>query len=143
VSLADVSHSLREPSEKTVIGRVARGSSARTAASIMSFGNLFAIIFIPVIIFWWGASMLVYTMNRHHPNPKVGHYTQQAATVFYGASGFFIVVATLVPADDWSYYLVAWVLAALVIIPWSILILIRIYRDQWNDILLDDTMGEP
>lgn len=82
--------------------------------------------------------MLVYAMNRHHPNPKVGHYTQQAATVFYGASGFFIVVATLVPADDWRYYLMAWALAALVIIPWSVLTLTRIYRDEWNDILLDE-----
>ena len=138
MSLTDINHSLREQSENTVIGRVSRGSSARTAASIMTYGNIFAIIFIPVIIFWWGASMLVYTMNRHHPNPKVGHYTQQAATVFYGIGGFFIVIATLVPADDWSYYLVAWALSALVIIPWSILILTKIYRDEWNDILLDD-----
>ena len=33
---------------------------------------------------WLGLSMLVYAMNRHHPNPKVGHYTQQAAYRFYG-----------------------------------------------------------
>ena len=142
MSLTDVNRSLREQSENTVIGRVARGSSARTAATLMTYGNLIAIIFVPLIILWCGASMLVYAMNRHHPNPKVGHYTQQAATVFYGASGFFVVAATLIPADDWNYYLIAWLLAALVIIPWSILTLIRIYRDEWNDILLDDTTVE-
>ncbi|MCK7581443.1 MAG: hypothetical protein MZV65_41295 [Chromatiales bacterium] len=49
----------------------------------------------PLLIFWFGASMLVYALNRHHPNPKVGHYTQQAAYRFYGVTGFFVAIATL------------------------------------------------
>ena len=71
----------------------------------------------PLLIFWFGASMLVYAMNRHHPNPKVGHYTQQAAYRFYGVTGFFVVVATFIPGGGWIWYLTAWTLAALVLIP--------------------------
>jgi hypothetical protein len=127
-----------EQSENTVIGKVARGSSARTAATLMDYGNLLSIVFIPLVIFWFGASILVYAMNRHHPNPKVGHYTQQAAYRFYGVTGFFTVVATFIPSDDWSYYLLAWALAALIIIPWSIVDLARIYRDEWVDILINE-----
>jgi len=128
-----------EQSELTPIGRVARGSSARTAAMLMHLGNIFAIVFIPVIILWCGASMLVYAMNRHHPNPKVGDYTQRAATMFYSISGFFVVVATLIPSDGWNYYLLAWILAALIIVPWSIRDLIRIYQDEWLDIPIDES----
>ena len=86
--------------------------------------------------------MVVYAMNRHHPNPKVGHYTQWAAYRFYGVAGFFTVVATFIPGGELgnslTYYLIAWALAALVIIPWSIIDLVRIYRDEWVDIPLDD-----
>ena len=38
--------------------------------------------------------MLVYAMNRHHPNPKVGHYTQQAATRFYAVTGSMTMIAS-------------------------------------------------
>lgn len=127
-----------EKSEKTAIGAVARGSSARTAATLMNYGNIIALIFPPLIIFWFGASMLVYAMNRHHPNPKVGHYTQQAAYRFYGVTGFFLAAATFIPGGGWNYYLIAWALAAVIIIPWSILDLVRIYKDEWIDIPLEE-----
>ena len=138
MSHSHVTLHLPEPSENTPIGRLARGSSARTAATLMDYGNILAIVVIPLIILWCGASMLVYAMNRHHPNPKVGHYTQRAATLFYSVSGFFVVIATLIPNGGWNYYLIAWLLAAIIIVPWSIRELIRIYKDEWLDIALDE-----
>ena len=134
--------SLPEQSENTAIGRIARGSSARTAATLMHYGNIIAIVFIPLIILWCGASMLVYAMNRHHPNPKVGHYTQRAATMFYAVSGFFVVIATLIPSEGWNYYLMAWIAAAVIILPWSLRELHRIYKDDWSDLLVDDGVTE-
>lgn len=127
-----------EKTEKTPTGRVARGSSARTAASLMDYGNIIAIVFVPLVIFWFGASMLVYAMNRHHPNPKVGHYTQKAAYRFYGVTGFFLAVAIFFPGTSWTPYLVSWALAAVILIPWSILDLIRIYRDEWVDVVIEE-----
>ncbi|HMR03372.1 MAG TPA: hypothetical protein PKA43_08375, partial [Candidatus Competibacter phosphatis] len=95
-----------EQSENTVIGKVARGSSAKRASALMNYGNLIAILVpFPLLIFWFGASMLVYAMNRHHPNPKVGYYTQQAAYRFYGVTGFFIVIATFIPGSGWIWHL--------------------------------------
>ncbi len=134
---------LLEQSEDTIIGKVARGSSARRAASLMNYGNLVAILIpFPLLIFWFGASMLVYALNRHHPDPRVGHYTQQAAYRFYGVTGFFVAVATFIPGGGWIWHLAAWIVAALILIPWSILDLRRIYREDWADILLDDE-GHP
>ncbi len=113
------------------------GHKARTAASIFNYGNIIAIIVpVPLGMLWLGLSMLVYAMNRHHPNEKVGHYTQQAAYRFYAITGFFVAAATFIPGGGWHYYLVAWALAALVLIPWSIVDLIRIRADQWQDIEL-------
>ena len=129
--------------EDTVIGKVACGSSAKQAAALMNYGNLVAILIpFPLLIFWFGASMLVYALNRHHPDPRVGHYTQQAAYRFYGVTGFFVVVATFIPGGGWIWHLAAWIVAALILIPWSILDLRRIYREDWADILLDDE-GHP
>ncbi len=110
--------------------RMVPGRKARSAAAVFNIGNIVAIIVpIPLGMLWLGMSMLVYAMNRHHPNPKVGHYTQQAAYRFYGITGFFVAAATFIPGGGWDYYLAAWALAALILVPWSILDLIRIRRD--------------
>ena len=113
---------------------IVSGSSARTAAAMMNYGNIIAIVIVPLVILWFGASMLVYAMNRHHPNPKVGHYTQHAAYRFYGVTGFFVAAATFIPGGGWESYVYAWLLAAVVIIPWSIVDLVRIYKDEWVDV---------
>ncbi|HRF45600.1 MAG TPA: hypothetical protein PLD30_15410 [Candidatus Competibacteraceae bacterium] len=132
-----------EQTENTAIGKIARGASAKRASALMNYGNLIAVLIpFPLLIFWFGASMLVYAMNRHHPDPKVGHYTQQAAYRFYGITGCFVVVATFIPGNGWGWHLLAWIVAALILIPWSILDLRKIYHDQWFDIPLDD-QGHP
>jgi hypothetical protein len=113
------------------------GHKARRAAALFNYGNIVAILApIPLGMLWLGLSMLVYAMNRHHPNEKVGHYTQQAAYRFYAITGFFVAAATFIPGGGWTYYLIAWALAALILIPWSIVDLIRIRRDTWTDMEL-------
>jgi len=106
-------------------------------ANNFRFRNILAILApIPLGMLWLAVSMLVYAMNRHHPDEKVGHYTQQAAYRFYAITGFFVAAATFIPGGGWGYYVIAWALAAGVLIPWSILDLIRIRRDQWDDMEL-------
>lgn len=110
------------------------GRRARGAAALFNYGNIIAILLpVPLGILWIGVSMLVYALNRHHPNEKVGHYTQQAAYRFYGITGFFVAAATFIPGGGLVYYLIAWGAAAAVLIPWSILDLVRIARDEWVD----------
>jgi hypothetical protein len=117
--------------------RMLPGRKARAAAAVFNFGNIVAIIVpIPLGMLWLGMSMLVYAMNRHHPNQKVGYYTQRAAYRFYGIAGFFVAAATFIPGGGWDYYLLAWGLAALVLVPWSIVDLVRIRQDHWEDIEL-------
>ena len=113
------------------------GHKARSAAAVFNYGNIIAIIVpVPLGMLWLGLSMLVYAMNRHHPNPRVGHYTQQAAYRFYGIAGFFVAAATFIPGGGWTWYLAAWAMAAAILIPWSIVDLIRIRRERWDDLHL-------
>lgn len=117
--------------------QIVSGESARRTASLLDYGNIAAVL-IPVLIpFWFGASMLVYAMNRHHPNPKVGHYTQWAAYRFYGVTGFVVAAGMFIPTDNLLYYLIIWALAILIIVPWSILDLRRIRQDVWTDAVVE------
>ncbi|MFP4639674.1 MAG: hypothetical protein ACLFMY_04460 [Guyparkeria sp.] len=109
------------------------GRSARRAASWFNWGNIIAMIVpLPLAIFWTGLSMLVYALNRHHPNPKVGHYTQIAAYRFYAIAGTAVVIGTFAPPSV-TFYLVLWAIAAVIIIPWSLYDLYRIKQDNWED----------
>ncbi|MGF1644878.1 MAG: hypothetical protein ACFCUJ_14675 [Thiotrichales bacterium] len=106
--------------------------SARKSAGWFDLGNIVAIA-VPVLIpLWFAASMLLYAMMRHHPNPRVGHYTQWAAYRFYGLIGAIIPVATFF-TQGLKPYLVIWAIAAAIMIPWSIHSLWRIRRDDWQD----------
>ncbi len=110
--------------------------SARFNAALFNYLNIAAMLVpVPLGILWMGASMLVYALNRHHPNPRVGHYTQQAAYRLYGVAGAVVPVATFFGAalQPW---LLTWAAAALIIIPWSIYDLLRIYREPWQDVTI-------
>ena len=127
-----------EPKADTAQNGLVSGQSARKAAQIFNIGNIVAILLpVPLGLLWLGGSMIIYAMNRHHPNHRVGYYTQQAAYRFYGVTGFFVAVATFIPGNGWTWYLVAWALAALVIIPWSILDIVRIRRESWQDVAIN------
>lgn len=119
--------------------RVISARSARAAARLFNYGNIVAMLVpLPLGILWLGASMIVYAMNRHHPNERVGHYTQQAAYRIYGVAGFVVVVATFFGTDV-RLWLITWAVAAAVIIPWSLLDLWRIRCETWHDTELEDT----
>ncbi len=115
---------------------------ARKAAGLFNIGNIISMLVpFPVGIFWVGFSMVVYAMNRYHPNEKVGYYTQQAAYRFYGVAGFVVVVAIFFGTEI-QYWLVTWAICAGILIPWSIFDLIRIRKDNWQDCYFDENNSE-
>lgn len=110
------------------------GRSSRLAAMQMDIGNLVSMLLPPLPILWFGGSMLVYALHRHHPDPRVGHYTQRAAYRFYGVMGAIIPIGTFFPGRGITPWLIAWGLGLAVIIPWSLWSIIRIRREEWPDI---------
>ncbi len=107
---------------------------AKKTARWFSLGNLLSMIIpFPFGIFWFGASMVVYAMNRHHPNARVGYYTQQGAYQFYAVLGLVVVVGTFF-GTDFFYWLVTWAISAAILIPLSIYNLMKINKEQWQDV---------
>jgi hypothetical protein len=114
--------------------RTISARAARRSATIFNYGNLLAVLIpMPVGVLWFAASIAVYIMFRHHPNPRVGHYTQWAAYRFYGLVGLVVVIATFY-GTSLQAWLITWAVLAAVLIPWTLYDLFIIYkREQWQD----------
>jgi len=116
--------------------RVIPAASSRFAAMQMDIGNIVSMLLPPLPVLWFGFSILVYAMNRHHPDPKVGEYTRWAGYRFYAVMGLIIPVGTFFPGKGIFPWLVAWAIGILVIVPWSVWSILRVRRDHWEDIVL-------
>ncbi len=123
--------------------RIVSAKSARFAAMQMDLGNMISILLPPLPVLWFGVSMLIYALHRHHPDEKVGRYTQWAAYRFYGVMGLIIPVGTFFPGNGVMPWLIAWGLGIVIIVPWSIWSILSIYRDVWQDIELPTEQTTP
>lgn len=121
------------------------GRSSRFAAMQLDIGNLVSMLLPPLPVLWFGGSMLIYALHRHHPNPRVGQYTQQAAYRFYGVMGAIIPIGTFFPGRGITPWLMAWGIGLAVIVPWSIWSIVRIRREDWPDLELpaEHNLEEP
>lgn len=118
-------------------GQFVSGAASRRAAMLFNFGNLVAILLpMPLGVLWLAGSIAVYTMVRHHPNARVGYYTQWAAYRFYGLVGLVVVIATFFSTSMLAW-LVTWATLALILIPWTIYDLIRIQKEDWQDMYIE------
>lgn len=120
--------------------KVVTAESAKKTAKIFYYGNIFAVLIpFPVFVLWFGASMLVYALFRHHPNPRVGYYTQIGAYHYYGLAGALVPILTFAPGDFFvKYWLPLWIVCAVVLIPLAIVQLRKINREQWQDTNLSE-----
>lgn len=118
---------------------VITAESSRKTARIFYFGNILSVLIpFPIFILWFGASMFVYAMLRHHPNPRVGYYTQIAAYHYYGLAGLLVPVLTFAPGDFFvKYWVHLWVVCAAVIIPLAVTQIMKINKEPWHDVQIE------
>lgn len=116
--------------------KIVTAKEAQKSARVFSYGNIASVLIpFPFFIFWFGASMFVYAMYRHHPNRRVGYYTQIAAYYYYGLAGLLVPVLTFAPGDFFkSYWWVLWLMCTLTLIPLSIREIFKINREEWQDV---------
>jgi hypothetical protein len=110
-------------------------ASARKTAKVFYYGNLLSVLIpFPVFILWFGASILVYALFRHHPNPRVGYYTQIAAYQYYGLAGGLVPVLTFAPGDFFvNWWWALWLVCVAILLPLSVRQILRINREEWHD----------
>ena len=159
------SETTQQSSTKT---KIITAANARMFARLFNFGNLLSFlpglilapvmllteqekmstvfIFIAMIvppILWFGLSIMIYIIARHHPNELVGHYTQQAAYRYYGFIGVVIPVGTFF-GTDWQSWILMGGVVGLLIVPWTIWELIKTQKEDWQDIEIEEkqNLGE-
>ncbi len=122
--------------------KIISGQSAKKDARWMDIGTIIALLIpFPLIIFWFGLAIAVYVFTRYHPNPKVGHYVQNATYRFYAFAGAFISLGIFLP-NNFYYYLLCWLAACLILIPTCIYNLIKIQKDDWQDIIVSEASSD-
>lgn len=157
-----------KPKSTTEKTKIIPGRNARMFARLFNIGNLLSLapgmIVAPIIllteqerittifmfiamivppILWFGLSIMIYIIARHHPNELVGHYTQQAAYRYYGMIGVVIPVGTFF-GTDWELWILMGGVVGVVLVPWTIWELIKSQKENWQDIeiMIDKTTGE-
>lgn len=144
-----------ETAEKT---KIISATNARMFARLFNAGNFLSLlpglIVAPIILFteveqtgmifmfiamivppilWFGLSIMIYIIARHHPNALVGHYTQQAAYRYYGMIGIVIPVGTFF-GTNWEPWIMMGGVVGIILVPWTIWELIKIQKENWQDI---------
>lgn len=117
--------------------------SSRKSAQLFNFGTIVAVLLpVPFFILWFGVSMIVYAMSRHHPNPKVGEYTQRAAYYYYALAGLLVPVLTFAPKEFlMNYWWALWLLCVVLMVPLAAWEIIRSNKDEWKDVYFNTDIG--
>jgi len=117
---------------------VVTANSSKKSAKTFYYGNIVSVLIpFPFFIFWFGASMFVYAMYRHHPNNRVGFHTQKAAYYYYTLAGLLVPVLTFASGDFFKqYWWLLWGFCILALIPISIYSTIKINKEIWHDVQL-------
>ena len=119
--------------------KIVTAQESKKSARVFFYGNIAAVLIpFPLFIFWFGASMFIYAMYRHHPNNRVGYYTQTGAYQYYAVAGMLVPVLTFASGDFFiKYGWMLWLASVLVIIPLAIREIMRINKEEWQDTTFD------
>ena len=114
-------------------------NSQRISARIFNLASMVASAIPPLLMIWIAASIFVYASVAHHPNPKVVHYNRIAGYRFYGVAGSMVVFGQPIYGlfGNWHGLLAVWAVIALTVIPLGIRDLIRVRRENWQDMVIE------
>lgn len=117
---------------------IVTGEQAKKSARVFNYGNIVSVLIpFPFFIFWFGASMFVYAMYRHHPNNRVGYYTQIAAYYYYALAGVLSVVLMFASQDFFfKYGWILWIACVAYLVPLSIREILKINKESWQDVAI-------
>lgn len=115
---------------------IVTAKQSRFAAKVFNFGTIASVIIpFPLFIFWFGASMFVYALYRHHPNPRVGYYTQYAAYIYYALAGLLVPVLTFAPKEIFvDYWWALWGIAVIGVVPLATVQIVKVGKEEWQDV---------
>ena len=115
---------------------IVTAKQSRFAAKVFNMGTIASVIIpFPLFIFWFGASMFVYALYRHHPNSRVGYYTQHAAYIYYTLAGLLVPVLTFAPKEFFvEYWWALWGVAVIGVVPLALIQIFKANKEEWQDV---------
>lgn len=119
-------------------------NNQRFSARIFNIASMVASTIPPLLMIWIAASIFVYASVAHHPNPRVAHYNRAAGYRFYGAAGSMVVFGQPIYGlfGSWHGLLAVWAIIALVVIPLGLRDLVRVQREDWQDMEIEANAHE-
>lgn len=113
---------------------------SRFAAQIFNLASIAATVVPVLLVVWAATSIFVYAWVAHHPNPCVAYYNRMAGYRFYGPAGFLVVMGQSIYSHfgSWHGLLALWALLAICVIPLGIRDLIRVRRENWQDMAIEE-----
>lgn len=130
------------------VEKLISASQCRSSAQIFIIGSIISVLIPPLLMIWIAASIFAYASVAHHPDMRVREYQRWAGYRFYGLVGTLVVVLNFSGAmNAWvgggkNLLLTVWAVSILVIVPLGIRDLIRIRRENWQDILVEVPVHE-
>lgn len=118
-------------------------AQCRRSAQIFIIGSMLAVVVPPLIMVWIAASIFVYASVAHHPDLRVREFQRHAGYRFYGIAGTLVVILNFTGemkallGGTMNMWLTVWALAVLVVVPLGIRDLIRISREDWQDLTVE------
>ncbi len=118
---------------------IVTAASSKSSAKVFNYGNILSVLIpFPLFILWFGVSMVFYAMFRHHPNKRVGYFTQIAAYQYYALAGVLVPILSFAPGDFFKkYWAIIWGICIVVMVPLAVIQLIKINREEWKDVNID------
>jgi len=119
-------------------------NSQRLSATIFNIVSMVASTLPPLLMIWIAASIFVYASVAHHPNPRVVHYNRIAGYRFYGVAGAMVILGQPIYGlfGNWHGLLALWAIIALVVIPLGLRDLVRVQREDWQDMEIEANAHE-
>lgn len=116
-------------------------AQCRRSAQIFIIGSMLAVIIPPLTMVWIAASIFIYASVAHHPDQRVREYQRWAGYRFYGIAGTLVVILNFAGplkallGGTFNMLAAVWAVSLLVVVPLGIRDLIRISRENWQDMM--------
>lgn len=128
--------------------KIISAAHCRRSAQIFIIGSMLAVVIPPLIMVWIAASIFVYASVAHHPDMRVREFQRQAGYRFYGLVGSLVVVLNFSSemkawlGGGMNLLLTVWAVSLLLVVPLGIWDLIRISRENWQDMTVEVEVHE-
>jgi hypothetical protein len=130
------------------VEKLISAAQCRRSAQIFIIGSMISVLVPPLLMVWIAASIFAYASVAHHPDMRVREYQRWAGYRFYGLVGTLVVVLNFSGAmQAWlgggmNLVFTVWVVSLLVVVPLGIRDLIRISRENWQDMKVEVPIHE-